>query len=208
MAENNNANQQQTKEKKAKVKERVAIFIDRSNFYHSSKKLNALKIDFVKLTNVLNNERNLVSVFYYNSPLDFTKDRKRYWKQQKFFDKLRKLPFFKVILSKMRRYSDGEIEKYMVKGDDVHLAVDLISGAYENLYDVAVVVSGDEDFIPALNKLKKLGKKIENAYFISSSSAALKNTSNISICLDNIIKKIINCPVLPQRTIPGNISNN
>ena len=54
-----------------------------------------------------------------------------------------------------------------VKGDDVYLAVDLVSGAYENLYDTAIIVSGDEDFVPAIQKAQKLGKKIINAFQIN-----------------------------------------
>lgn len=86
---------------------------------------------------------------------------------------------------------NGKVVGYEVKGDDVYLAVDLVSGAYENLYDVAIIVSGDEDFVPALKKVQKLGKKVENAYFIGSSSSALKHASNVSICINNFIKEII-----------------
>ena len=76
-----------------KKKERVAIFIDGSNFYHSSKKLNVVdKINFQKLINKLVGDRELAKVFYYNSPLDISVNPKIYWKQQKFFDMLRKIP--------------------------------------------------------------------------------------------------------------------
>lgn len=80
---------------------------------------------------------------------------------------------------------------YEVKGDDVHLTVDLISGAYDNLYDTAIIVSGDEDFVPALKKIQELGKNVENAYFIASASSALKHSSDSSICINYIIKEII-----------------
>jgi len=39
---------------------------------------------------------------------------------------------------------------YEEKETDVHLGVDLVSDAYQNLYDKAFVVSGDSDLIPAL----------------------------------------------------------
>ncbi|MDD5192248.1 MAG: NYN domain-containing protein [Candidatus Nanoarchaeia archaeon] len=175
-----------------KKKERISIFIDGSNLYHSLKRLNISKIDFQKLINKLKNNRKIVSVFYYNAPLDINYNLKTYWEQQRFFDELRKLSLFKVILCKMRKIrKEGKIIDYEVKGDDVHLTVDLISGAYENLYDVAIIVSGDEDFVPALKKVQQLGKKVENAYFISSSSSALKHSSNVSICINKFIKEII-----------------
>ena len=65
-------------------KERVAIFIDGSNFYHSTRKLNTVdKINFQKLINELVGDRELIKVFYYNSPLDLSVNPKIYWKQQK-----------------------------------------------------------------------------------------------------------------------------
>jgi len=173
-------------------KERVSIFIDGSNFYHSLKNLNISKIDFQKLIDILVNNRDLASIKYYNASLDISIDKDKYWKQQKFFQELGKIPLFEVILCKLRkiRKSNRAID-FEVKGDDVHLTVDLISGAYENIYDVVILVSGDEDFVPAIKKIKQLNKKVENAYFISSSSNALKNISNKSICINEFIKNLI-----------------
>jgi len=174
------------------IKERVCIFIDGSNLYNSLKELNSYRVDFQKLINVLVKERKLIFVFYYNASLDITMDSKRYWKQQKFFDELRKIPLFNVILCKMRKFKDkNKVINYEVKGDDVHLTVDLISGAYEDIYDIAIIVSGDEDFVPAIDKIKSLGKKVENAYFISSSSSALKRASNESICMNKLLKEMV-----------------
>lgn len=65
-----------------KRKVRVAIFIDGSNFYHSTKRLNVVdKINFQKLINELVGGRELVKVFYYNAPLDISVNSKIYWKQ-------------------------------------------------------------------------------------------------------------------------------
>ena len=50
-------------------------------------------------------------------------------------------------------------QKTYVKGEDVHLVVDLVSGAYENLYDIAIIVSGDEDFVPAIKAVQEKAKK-------------------------------------------------
>ena len=173
-------------------KERVVIFIDGSNFYHSSKRLKVTdKINFQKLINELAGNRDIIKVFYYNSPLDISMNPKIYWKQQKFFDMLRKIPKFEVILCKQRKVKRaGEIE-YEVKGDDTHLVSDLVGEAYENLYDTAIIVSGDEDFISPIKRVRKLGKKIENAYFSSSSSFNLRNACDSSIHINKILPKII-----------------
>ena len=89
----------------------------------------------------------------------------------------------------MRKHKKDGKFFFDVKGDDVYLAVDLVSGAYENLYDTAIIISGDEDFVPAIQKAQKLGKKVINAYFKSTSSNYLKHTCDESICMDKIIKK-------------------
>jgi len=171
---------------------RVAIFIDGSNFYHSTKKINVVdKINFQNLINELVGDRELVRVFYYNSPLDLSVNPKIYWKQQKFFNILRKIPKVEVILCKQRKVKrDGKIV-YEVKGDDTHLVSDLVGEAYEDLYDTAIVVSGDEDFISPIKRVRKLGKKIENAWFSSSSSFNLRNACDRSIHLNKILSKII-----------------
>ncbi len=46
------------------------------------------------------------------------------------------------------------------KGVDVQLAVDLVSHAYKNNFDIAVVCSGDVDLLESLRLVKSLGKKI------------------------------------------------
>ena len=146
--------------------ERVSIFIDGSNLYHSLKKLNGVKIDFEKLVNTLSKDRILINAFYYIAPLDITSNEKTYWKHQKFLAELEKIPKFKVVLCTLRKSlkEDGNFS-FEVKGDDVHLANDLLVGAYENLYDSAILVSGDEDFIPVIDTLKKWnGSIIEVPY--------------------------------------------
>lgn len=172
------------------AKERVMIFIDGSNLYYSLKDLKIKKVDFKKMLASLTKNKLLVSTFYYNASLNRGIDEAKYWEQQKFFDVLRKIPDFKVVLCRMRKHKkDGEFF-FDVKGDDVHLAVDLVSGAYENLYDTAIILSGDEDFVPAIQKVQKLGKKVINAYFKSTSSNYLKHICDESIFMDKITKEI------------------
>ena len=55
-----------------KNQERVSIFIDGSNLYHSLKMLKGVKIDFEKLINELSKDKILINAFYYIAPLDIT----------------------------------------------------------------------------------------------------------------------------------------
>jgi len=54
-----------------------------------------------------------------------------------------------------------------------------------------MLVSGDGDFVPAIKKVQKLGKKVENAYFSASRSDFLKRVCNNSILLDEIIRSCL-----------------
>jgi hypothetical protein len=44
------------------------------------------------------------------------------------------------------------------KGVDISLSKDLLSHAYLNNYDVAVLLAGDGDYVPLVNEIKRLGK--------------------------------------------------
>ncbi len=175
-------------------KERIIIFIDGSNFYHSLKDTfgyHENEIDFQKLINFLKGKRMLVSVYYYNAPLDRGYNEETYWKQQKFFSRLRNIPGFNVILCTLRKRKENGKITYKMKGDDIYMAIDMVSFAYEDTYDTAIMVSGDGDFGPAIKRVQKLGKKVENAYFRISRANFLKRVCDSSICFDDFIEECI-----------------
>jgi uncharacterized LabA/DUF88 family protein len=48
---------------------------------------------------------------------------------------------------------------------DIKLSVDMLANAYMGNYDVAILVSGDADFVPAVREVQRLGKFVY-LYFI------------------------------------------
>ena len=81
---------------------------------------------------------------------------------------------------------------YVVKGDDIHIAVDIVMLAQSNSYDTAILVSGDGDFVPAVKAAQSFGKHVENAYFKSGHSWHLRQTCDRSIQMDkSFMKKCI-----------------
>jgi len=159
---------------KKKKRLRMAIFIDGRNFYHSTKHIErkGYEIDFEKLVNDLAGSRELVTVFYYNALLDKDYNLETYEEHNEFLDDLRKIPKFKVVLCDWRKITDKDgTVRYDIKGDDVYLAHDLLIGAFDDLYDIAIILSGDADFIPVIKTLRKRFKKrVGNGFFRSSSS--------------------------------------
>jgi uncharacterized LabA/DUF88 family protein len=105
---------------------------------------------------------------------------------------LKKIPKFKVILCDVRKTKnkDGSFS-YEVKGDDVYLAHDLLLGAFDNIYDIAIIVSGDADFIPVINTLRnRFKKKIGNGFFRRTSSYKLRNACDFSVNLNKVLMKL------------------
>jgi len=64
------------------------------------------------------------------------------------------------------------------------LVTDLLNYAWEDLYDVAVVVSGDSDFAYALQAVKNMGKYIEVAYFETNVSKDILDVADNKHLLD------------------------
>lgn len=170
--------------------ERVSVFIDGNNFLYGLRMLfgDSVKIgdfDFDKFCRFLAGNRKITSIFYYDAPLDITKDLEKYKEQQRFFDKIRRIQNFRLILCRLlkRNIKGTDRYYYIVKEDDIHMAVDMVKGAYENLYDNAIVVSGDGDFVPAVKAVREQNKSVENAYFKKSASTNLKFNCNKSLML-------------------------
>jgi len=161
------------------------IFIDGSNFYHGLRRnISKVDVDFSKLAAAISGNRRFVRMHYYNAPLDQKADPEKYRKQQKFFEKLRNTPNLKLVLARLQRRLIEGTPVYVVKGDDIHLATDMIVLATKNAYDTAVLVSGDGDFVPAVSAVQEMGKHVENFYFKSGHSWHLKQTCDRSVLMD------------------------
>lgn len=162
--------------------ERISIFIDGNNFYYGLRKLygrnKKLKsFDFDSFAKFLADKNKIIDIFYYNAQLDREHNPEKYDSQKQFFEKLKEIPNLHLILCKLlKRNITGTSEVYyIIKEDDINMAVDMVEGACENKYDIAVVVSGDGDFVPAVKAVQRKNKIVENIYFEHSSSRSLKN---------------------------------
>jgi uncharacterized LabA/DUF88 family protein len=161
--------------------ERVIIFIDGSNLYHALKDNFArADINFAEFTRKLTGDRKLFRIYYYNVLQDPGQRPDGAREQQEFFDQLRKIPFMELRLGGTKLSQGITVEK----GIDIMLASDVVNYAWRNMYDVAVIVSGDSDFAYALKLVKDLGKHIEVANFESNVSKDLLETADFRHILD------------------------
>lgn len=68
----------------------------------------------------------------------------------------------------------------------------MLKFAYSDSYDTAMLISGDGDFVSALEGVQNLGKHVENAYFNKGHSIYLRETCDRFISLtSNSIKKCL-----------------
>ena len=84
------------------------------------------------------------------------KSARRQTAQQDFMKRANSFDFLELKYKPLQ-YQNGRVFQ---KGVDVQLAVDLVSHAYLNSYDVAIICSGDVDLIESIKLVKNLGKKV------------------------------------------------
>ncbi|MCK5449537.1 NYN domain-containing protein [Candidatus Pacearchaeota archaeon] len=166
---------------------RVAIYIDGSNFYFSAKKKFNCKIDIEKFCKKLTGENDLIKINYYIAPVEQFTNPEMFSSQQKFFEKLKKINKFKIILGRLeKRKRDGETY-FVEKATDVNLALDLVLDAQADEYDEAYLVSNDGDFSSAVKAvIERFGKEITYAAIGNNKTIShhLKNTANETLKID------------------------
>lgn len=154
-------------------RERVMVFIDGNNLYHSLKHvMGRTNLDFHEFSRRLVQDRQLIRVYYYNAPLNREDDEEKYRQQQSFFDSLDTVPYLTKKFGRLEKrlvkqtLPDGtfiSVPTYVEKGVDTFIVIDMLSHAYKDNYDTAILVSGDEDFAVLVDTIKDIGKHVEVA---------------------------------------------
>ena len=77
------------------------------------------------------------------------------------------VPHYLAVSEKTVASPDTEDLRWKIgqKGVDVQLALDVLDYAHEDRYDVAVLVTGDGDFVPLVRRITSLNKHVLWAYF-------------------------------------------
>jgi len=172
--------------------ERVIVFIDGSNIFHAIRSLN-IRIDYGKLVGFLVEDRRLIRAYFYGA-VPQEKDLKKnspewesFLRQKRFLEELA-LQGLKVKTARLRRLPSGE---FLEKEVDIMLATDMLSLAYKNAYDTAILVTGDSDFSYTVEEIQSLGKRVENASFKSTSSYLLRKVCDRFTLLDDYLDRFI-----------------
>jgi len=162
------------------------IFIDGSNMYHSLKAyFKRTDIDLGCFSQKILEKRRLVRVYYYNAVVGKQEEPERYKDQDKFFKSVAAIPYTELRLGRLVYTNQWPNSPPFEKGVDVQLATDMITHAFKNNYDVAILVAGDNDFVGALQAVKDNGKHVEVALFgHERTSRQLRDVADRVITLD------------------------
>lgn len=178
--------------------QRVGIFIDVQNLYHSAKNLYHGRVNYRELVRFLVGDRQLIRAIAYvvksegiieNLPQKSGRSdvslNGHLSSEAAFFEALEK-EGIELRVKDIQVYAGGS-----KKADwDVGMAVDAIRMA--SFLDVVVLVTGDGDFLPLVDYLKwGVGRFVEVAAFRRSASARLQEAADNFINIEEIPKVII-----------------
>lgn len=170
--------------------QRVGIFIDVQNLYHSAKNLFGTRINYKELLKEVTAGRKLLRAVGYVVKTETTEG------ESSFFEALEKSGV-ELRVKDIQIFQGGA-----KKADwDVGMAVDAIRMA--GSLDAIVLVTGDGDFVPLVEYLRwGLGKTVEVAAFTRSSSGRLKEMADTFINLDEFPDVLLKAP-RAARTAPA-----
>lgn len=144
--------------------QRVAVFIDVQNMYHSARNLFNARVNFREVVKAAVGGRHLIRSFAYVVQTKTGEEK----------------PFFEALLKEgieMRVKDLQEFSSGAKKADwDVGMAIDAVRTA--DIVDVIVIVSGDGDFLPLMDYLKGRGRRVEVIAFGRSASQRLREEAD------------------------------
>lgn len=160
--------------------QRVAVFIDTQNLYHSAKNLYRARVNFANVLREAVAGRHLIRAQAYVVTTESGEEKA-------FFEALTKMGIETKTKDLQIFYGGAK------KADwDVGIAVDAISLAPK--LDAVVLATGDGDFVPLAEYLKAQGVQVEVISFGKSSSARLREVVDDFIDMSEQERKFLLMP--------------
>jgi len=158
--------------------QRVGIFVDIQNLYHSSRNLYKARVNYKELIKELVAGRKLIRSIAYVVKSDTALGEKS------FFEALERCGL-ELRVKDLQIYADGS-----KKADwDIGMAVDAIR--MSEFLDVIILVTGDGDFVPLIEFLQYgKGRSVEVAAFGRTASGKLQEIADQFINIEKIPKAL------------------
>jgi len=155
--------------KKSK-EQRVSVFIDVQNLYHTAKNIYRTRVDFGQILKEAVAGRKMIRAFAYVI-------KTKSGEEKAFFDALTQLGIETRAKDLKEFYSGVKKANW-----DVGLAIDAVRIAPN--VDTIVIISGDGDFAPLVEYLKNQGKRVEVVAFGKTTAQELIESADEFINLD------------------------
>ena len=191
------------------VMQRTMVFIDYQNFninlkkhYENSKNFN--RIDYFRLGKAINEKIPIKSeviktyLFAYK-PCDTLMTLNYYSNYYDWLTKLKVTPYLEIIEGRQEiripdkavfNINDPSTYYTEEKETDINLATHMVSKAFQNAFDVAILISGDTDYIKVIETLHSIGKVVVIAHFKHQNISRYNNLCDAHIVLyDDILEK-------------------
>ena len=131
---------------------------------------------------------DLVRVYYYDAITD--PKHPQYQQQSDYFSRIKAINGYQVRLGKLVPTGKDGTGFLKQKGVDVLLATDMITKAYHEQYEFAILLAGDNDFLEVVNAVKDSGKRVFGMYFCEHIADDLYDAFDARIEIGNFINDL------------------
>lgn len=185
--------------------QRISFFIDGFNLYHSLKQTARQNrwLDLYALCSSFLKPEEKIERIYYFTALSWNPEKAE--KHKKYIKALRTknvIPIYGKFKSVQKHCNkcNQYYETHEEKRTDVNIAMSLFEDGMKDLYDKAVIISGDSDLIPPIEKVQSNfpSKKIGVIIPMNRRAKELKEVADFS---GKITQKILNKSLFPDKII-------
>lgn len=199
---------------------RVMVFIDYQNFninlrdYYKKRDEKPKPINYWALGKEINKiipfQSEVIKTYLFAyEPCEELKKIPYYDKYYNWLNIMRKTPYLEIIEGRqeLRTYEGVELDlndprTYYTeeKETDINLATHMVAKAFQNAYDIAILVSGDTDYIKVVETLHNIGKIVVIAHFPHQNVHRYDTVCDANVVLyDSILDKSVNKSYLESK---------
>lgn len=190
---------------------KVMVFIDYQNFninLHEHYKGRTFKpINYWALGKAINDiipfQSEVIKTYLFAyKPCDELMKLDFYFKYYDWLNSIRKTPYLEIIEGRqeLRTYDGIPLDinnpkTYFTeeKETDINLATHMVAKGFQNAYDIAILVSGDTDYIKVVETLHNIGKTVVIAHFKHQNVSRYDEICDANIVLyDKVLNKAVN----------------
>lgn len=184
---------------------KVMVFVDYQNFFISWKWKNKGRkpptIDYKKLGRAINRRIPLDSevvktyLFAYK-PCEELMQLEPYQRYYNWLTSMKKVPYLEIVEGRQDihrihgiKFDINDSSTYTTeeKETDINIATHMLAKGFQNAYDIAILVSGDTDYVQVIRTLHDLGKIVVIAHFPEQNISKYQGMYDDEVILDDYL---------------------